>query len=150
MRMKPGRSAWRWMTAACAAIPAGCASAPPSMESDIVYPAHVGQREMLDIQVVQHATTIEFTNTTARAFGPCRMWLNARFSRALDGLRVGETLTLNVSEFRDEFNESFRHGGFWATRPGDRLVLAQIEVPPTGGGEKPSLLGLVVVGRPAN
>jgi hypothetical protein len=97
------------------------------------------REETLDIQVFRRTQTIELTNTTARRFGPGTLWLNARFARAIDGLDVGQTLVLPLAGFRDEFSDSFRSGGFFATEKPYRLVLAELE---TEG----RMRGLVVVG----
>lgn len=107
------------------------------------YPGRLPQQGNVNIQVVRQTTTVELTNTTARAFGPSTLWLNARYSRPIPELRVGQSLTLSMKEFRDEHGDAFRHGGFFATETPDRLVLAQIET--TGAEGEPELIGLVVV-----
>ena len=108
------------------------------------YPGSLAQQGNVNIQVVRQTTTVELTNTTARAYGPSTLWLNGRFSRPIEELKVGQTLTLSMKEFRDEHGDAFRHGGFFATETPDRLVLAQIETKDAEG--KPELIGLVVVG----
>jgi len=45
-------------------------------------------------------------------------------------------------EFRNEFSEAFRGGGFFATEAPERLVMAQLETEIDG---KPQLLGMIVV-----
>ncbi len=107
------------------------------------YPGRLAQKGNVNIQVVRQTTTIELTNTTARAFGPSTIWLNARYSRPIPELKVGQTLTLSMKEFRDEHGDAFRHGGFFAAEAPDRLVLAQIETTDAEG--QPELIGLVVV-----
>ena len=97
----------------------------------------------LDIQVIKHDTTLEFTNTTARTFGPATLWLNSYFSRPIDGLAVGQTLTLPLSSFRNEHSEKFRGGGLFAAEAPEKLVLAELETTDDG---RPVLLGLIVVG----
>lgn len=121
---------------------AGCSSGPRAVDYARAYPA-LKQGETLDIQVFRRAKRIELTNTTARAFGPSTLWLNAWYSRPLGGLGVGQTLDLPLKEFRDENSEPFRGGGFFAAEAPDRLVLAQLET--TGPDGKPLMLGLVVV-----
>ncbi len=123
---------------ALAAVPAACTSHAPIVPGP-VYPGEMMREETLDIQVFRRTQTIELTNTTARRFGPGTLWLNARFARAIDGLDVGQTLVLPLAEFRDEFSERFRAGGFFATEKPYRLVLAELE---TEG----RMRGLVVVG----
>lgn len=106
------------------------------------YPLDRAQTATLDIQVVRDETTITLTNATARAFPATRMWINQWYSREIPGLGVGETLRLELSEFKDEYGQEFRAGGFWATRKPERLVLAQLEA-------EEGMLGLVVVDRGA-
>jgi len=120
----------------------GCRSEPRAVDYARNYPA-IRQGETVNIQVFRRPTEIELTNTTARAFGPCTLWLNARFSRPLDALGVGQTLVIPLAEFRDLNSEAFRGGGFFATEVPDRLVLAQLET--KGADETASMLGLVVV-----
>lgn len=130
---------------ACAMLAAGlsgCSSGPRAVEYARAYPA-LKQGETLDIQVFRREKRIELTNTTARAFGPSTLWLNAWFSRPIKSLAVGETLDLPLSEFRDENSEAFRGGGFFAAEAPEKLVLAQLET--TDADAKPVLLGLVVV-----
>lgn len=110
------------------------------------YPYAQNQGEVLDIQVFLKPTTLVLTNTTAREFGPTRIWLNQRFSRDVDSIDVGESLELKLSGFRDEFGEKWRGGGFFATETPERLVLAQLE-PLDSEGLGAGLLGMIVVAR---
>ena len=122
------------MSFACA----GCSSAPSEIADGPVYPA-VAQSRVLDVQVFRDEVQIRLTNTSARTFGPCRMWLNQWYSRELSGLAAAETTTLSLAEFKDRYGRAFRAGGFFATERPDRVVLVQIE-------EGAELVGLVVVG----
>jgi hypothetical protein len=94
----------------------------------------------VDIQVFRHGTIIRFTNTTARSFPAGRMWLNQWYSREIPPLGVGEKMQLSLREFKDQYGESFRAGGFFATRRPAKLVLAQLDV-------DDELVGLVVIGE---
>lgn len=104
------------------------------------YPQQVTRAQTLDIQVIRRSTRIELTNTTGRNFGPSIMWLNGRFSKNVEPLPIGKTLTLRLSEFEDEYGESFRGGGFFATEKPELLSLAELQ--PEGTTE---MLPLVVV-----
>ncbi len=125
-----------------AAVLGGCAGTRIDTTHARPYPAEVAQGETLDIQVFRRKGQVEFTNTTARSFGPATLWLNRWFSRPIEPLAVGESRSYRLDEFRDEFGEGFRPGGFWATRSPDRLFLAQLEVERENG---PTLYGLIVV-----
>lgn len=83
--------------------------------------------EVLDIQVFRNVTTLELTNTTARSFEDATIWLNQRYSMPIGGLDIGESLELPLRRFVDEYGDTFRAGGFFATRDPDPVVLAQLE-----------------------
>lgn len=104
------------------------------------FPEEKAQTATLDIQVVRDETHIRMTNTTARSFGKSRVWINKWFSRDIERFDVGQTLEFNLYEFRDQYGEAFRAGGFFATKKPERLVLAQLETADT-------LVGMVVVAR---
>jgi hypothetical protein len=124
----------------------GCQSAPAPVPYARPYPDLV-QKESLNVQVFRRTQTVELTNTTARSIGPSTLWLNGRFCRPIDGLAIGQSLELPLKDFRDEFFDPFRGGGFFAVEAPERLVLAQLETHDVEG--KPVMLGLVVVGGEA-
>ncbi len=139
------RCAWRALGAGALVLAlASCRSAPSPASYSRPFPPTLRQTRTLDIQVVRDGTRIELTNTTARAFGPSSIWLNRRYVRPIERLGVGQTLRLSLTDFRDEYGEAYRAGGFFAADAPDRLVHAEIES--TGADGKPELLGLVVVG----
>lgn len=117
--------------------PAGCTSG-SKVAGGRAYPTHKPQTRVLDIQVIRRDTRITATNVTSEAIGPCTMWVNAEFSREFDGLAIGESKTLSLLDFHNEFGESFRGGGFFATQRPSDLVQAQLE------GET-EMTGLIVV-----
>lgn len=121
----------------------GCSTTPTAVDYARSYPTGVARGKTLDIQVFRETQYIEFTNTTATAYGPSTLWLNGRYCLPIEGLAIGQTLKFRLNEFRDEFSEPFREGGFFAIEKPDRLVLAQLE---TNGDAGPVMLGLVVVG----
>jgi hypothetical protein len=127
----------------------GCRSAPQQVEYARAFPEPWQQTRVLDIQVFKRTTTVEFTNTTNQAFGPSTLWLNQRFSLPIDGLAVGETKSLRLKDFRDEFSEPFRDASFFATEIPDRLVLVQLEPQRAEPGAETELIGMIVVsGQP--
>lgn len=125
---------------------AACSSSPKPIPADgPVYPGDAAaQAKVLNVQVLRSGPTITFTNTTAGPLGPCRMWLNQRFNRMIDRIDVGQSVSLDLYSFTDEFGESFRGGGFFSMNRPDKLVLAQLESPDAEG--KPTLLGLITIG----
>ncbi|QOJ00539.1 MAG: hypothetical protein HRU70_08565 [Phycisphaeraceae bacterium] len=130
--------------AALALVPLCGCSSPATLSDGTAYPRELRQASTLDIQVFRRGRDLELTNTTARSFGPCTVWLNGRYSKRLDGIAVGETLRLELSGFRDEFGEPFKAGGFFAAEIPDIVILCQIEEAPEGSGRV--LWGLRVAG----
>lgn len=105
-----------------------CSNAPRVIEG-VSYPSRPKAIPQLDIQVFREddGTTLALTNTSARAFGPSRIWLNMWYSLEVPGLAIGETLRAPISEFRDEHGDAIRAGGFFATRPAEPIALAELE-----------------------
>lgn len=130
------------LLAACDSIPTGLRNEPVGAY-DRPYPRELPQSRVVDVQVLRGPeTTISMTNTTAETFGPSTLWLNGRFSRPITGFAPGQTLELNLYNFRDEHGEKFRGGGFFATKPPEKIVHAQLETLENG---ESTLVGLIVV-----
>lgn len=125
----------------------GCTSVAP-VDYARPYPRELPAGQTVDVQVFRRATTLDFTNTTASPLGPGTIWLNRRFSRPIkEPIGVGQSVAIPLGEFRDEFGDPFRAGGFWASDMPDALVLCQVEQAPASGAEaeKPVIVGLVTV-----
>ncbi len=106
------------------------------------YPEDIAQGEVFDVQVFREVTTLRFTNTTTRDFGPSVIWVNKRYSLPISGVASGETIELDLTTFVDEFGDVYRAGGFFAQRTPAPVVLVQIE---TIENDSPVLHGFVVV-----
>ncbi len=139
MNTRTGLALCLSISAVCVGL-GGCSSSVDPALAGPEYPAEKSQTSTLDIQVVRSDTTITVTNTTARAYGKSRLWLNRWYSREIDGLGVGQTMELTLKSFHDQHGEAFRSGGFWATRKPQTVQQVQLE---TADG----LLGLVAVGK---
>lgn len=138
----------RVLASAIVLAPLGACSSLPPVDYARPYPKELPAGQTIDVQVFRRSKTLDFTNTTATPIGPGTIWLNRRFSRPLtQPIGVGQSVALPLREFRDEFGDPFREGGFWASDIPDALVLCQIEQPIAGGGEdsKPLIIGLVTV-----
>ncbi len=122
----------------------GCRSEPTPVEWAMTFPEGVRQSTSMDIQVFRRTTSLLLTNTSTRVFGPSRIWVNKQFSLPIDGLAVGQTLDLDLRDFRNEHSESFRAGGFFAIDQPKQISIVQIEVP-RASGQGTELLGLVLV-----
>lgn len=125
------------------AIEVGCQSVPP-VDYARSYPVELPPGPTVDVQVFRKTSTLDFTNTTAEPLGPGTIWLNRWFSRPLPkAIGVGESVSIPLTEFRDEFGDPFRAGGFFATEAPTALVLCQIET--LREGQSPEIIGLVTV-----
>ncbi len=132
------------LSAALLGLFAGCSSAPKAQDANPhLYPSRAARSQVLDVQVLKRSTEIEFTNTSSRAFGACTVWLNARYRLDLASIAVGQTFVLPLDEFKDEYGDNFRPGGFWAAEDPEQLVLTQIETLSTEG--KVELVGLITI-----
>ncbi len=127
-------------------LSAGCAS--EQTLDGPAYPA-LTQSATVDVQVSRDSTEITMTNTTAKPLPAGRMWINAWFSREFPGLGVGQSLTLDLYDFKDRYNVAFNGGGFFATQRPDRVVQAQLHAGATDtGAPSGELIGLVVIHTP--
>lgn len=109
------------------------------------YPTGFERLEPSNIQLYRQGRSITLTNTTARSFGPSTIWLNQWFARDIEGLAVGQTLTLSLADFSDEYGDTFKGGGFFATTAPDRIVLAELETRDENNAA--ALIPLIVVGE---
>lgn len=122
---------------------AGCGSTPP-VDYARPYPKELPPGRVVDVQVFRKSKTLDFTNTTAAPLGPGTLWLNRRFSRPIkEAIGVGQSVSIPLVEFRDEFGDPFRAGDFWAADNPDSLVLAQLETPREG--QPAEIVGLITV-----
>ncbi len=113
---------------------AGCRSAPTPVDWAREYPIDlVRGPKPLDIQVFRNARTLEFSNTTAKVLPAGTLWINRRFALPFDGLSVGATFERRLTDFRDEFSDSFRAGGFFAREAPDTVVMVELETPAEQG-----------------
>jgi hypothetical protein len=120
---------------------AGC-SGPSKVEYARAYPLDKVQTQTADIQAQRFETELRITNTAARNLGPGTIWVNQQWAHPLDGLEIGETVTLSLHDFANEYSERFRAGGFFATERPDTVMQVQYEA--NDGSE---LLGMVAVGK---
>lgn len=135
---RPAFAAMLTLLAACSSTPNAIPASPP------VYPSEATtQAQVLNVQVLRSGPTMTFTNTTAQPLGPCRMWLNRRYSRMIDRVEVGQTVSFDLYSFVDEFGDTFRGGGFFSTERPEKLVLTQLETENPGG--PPSLVGFITI-----
>lgn len=106
------------------------------------YPNALPRGSVAPVQVFREVTTLRMTNTTARTFGPGRLWINQQHSAPVGAFNPGDTWELDLRDFTDEFGDVYRAGGFFAQRDPARVVLVEIE---TGPPDNRELVGFVVV-----
>lgn len=123
----------------------GCAST-GELDSGPVYPQASDRVETLDIHAFRSGTRLRLTNTTGRSFGPGMLWLNGRYGYAIDGLAIGQTLKLPLTQFVDEQGRRFGAGGFFAAERPELLALVELTIE-EAEGEPPVKYGLVAVGQ---
>jgi hypothetical protein len=105
-----------------------------------VYPFALHTTDTLDVQVFRDGTDITIVNATATAWPASRIWLNQRFSRSIEGLAAGQTISLNLFTFWDEDGESYPGGGFLSTRTSMPVRLVEI-----GSGQDTPLIGFIAI-----
>lgn len=111
------------------------------------FPADLHQTEQLNIQARRSNHRVTLTNSTPERFEAGTLWINRRFSKPIQSLDIGQTITLDLRNFVDQHGEQFRGGGFFATeRPAD-VMLFQLE---TTRNNETVLLGMVSVGQTPN
>lgn len=112
---------------------------PPSIDA---YP-ELTPTAVHDIQVFRRGTTLTLTNTTATNFPAGILWINQRFGHPTPFFPPGETLQLDLTDFVDQYDSTFRAGGFFATQDPDPIVIAELETMPST--DDAQLHGLIVV-----
>ena len=130
------------MLAAGASV-TGCARSAAFTER-APYPESLTVLPPSNIQLYRQGRTITLSNTTARPFGASTIWLNKWFSRDIKSLAIGESMTLTLGEFTDEYGDAFKGGGFFATTAPERIVHAELE---TQEDAQRVLVPLIVVGQ---
>jgi hypothetical protein len=148
MPMPSGSRSCSLSAATCAALLllGACSTARVQSLDGRAYPGSVVQERVLDVQLIQRPQAVSLTNTTPRTLGPGWLWINGWYSAALPAVGIGERIEIPMRDFRNEFGESPRSGGFWAGRDATRVVHAQIETTDPESGAS-TFLGLVVVGQ---
>lgn len=143
MRPTPARLLPPALIALAAVLLPGCLRSAAFVERD-PYPTNFTTLEPSNIQIYRQGRSITLTNTTATNFGPSTIWLNKWFSREIQGLGIGQSLTISLADFKDQYSDAFKGGGFFATTAPERIVHAELETDAFG---EQALLPLIVVGQ---
>ena len=94
------------------------------------------------MQVFRNDTNIEIVNTTARSYRNVDVWVNQRYVSHVEAIPAGETISLSLWDFKDEYGNLFNAGGFFRTYPPTPVRMVEIQV----SSEDP-LIGLVAIRR---
>ena len=127
----------------------GCGSIPtaltggPKITYARPFPPDFHQVEQLNIQARRDGHMLTLTNSTPHVYEASTIWINRRYSRPIHTLDIGETVSIDMREFYDEFSQPFKGGGFFATERPEDAMLIQLETERNGDVQ---LLGLVSVG----
>lgn len=92
------------------------------------YPAHLGQSEIANVQVMRDGDSIVVVNATARDFRDISLWLNRRYELKVDRIAPGETVTYNVGEFWDAWGGGPNPGGLLRWYDPTPVVLMQAQL----------------------
>ncbi len=102
------------------------------------YPYDAPILRTLDVQVFRDGSKIELVNHTTQPLADFDLWLNERYVRRIEALPPGESVTVSLYEFLDEYQEPFRGGGLWSTKLPDPVVKAEVQ-------DSEGLVGLIVI-----
>jgi hypothetical protein len=104
------------------------------------YPRDQHTPNVADIQVFRDGTKLEIVNSTAHSYRDFDLWLNQRYVRRVDALDAGETITLSLWDFRDEYGDTFSAGGFFRAYEPTPVRMAEIQ--PAPGHD---MIGLITI-----
>jgi hypothetical protein len=106
------------------------------------YPSELHTTDTIPVEVFRDGSSIVIVNATAYGWEHPTIWINQRFSRTVPQLAAGQTISVDLSSFRDNIGESFPAGGFLATRQAMPVTLVEVQA-----SEGQPLLGFVAVRR---
>jgi hypothetical protein len=93
-----------------------------------------------DMQVFRDLTEIEIVNTTAHSYSNVDVWVNQRYVAHVNAIPAGQTITISLWDFKDEYGNRFYAGGFFRTFTATPVRMVEIQT----SAEAP-LIGLVTI-----
>ncbi len=106
------------------------------------YPTELHTTDTIPVEVFRDGTAISIVNATAYGWVNPTIWVNQRFSTTVPRIKAGQTLSIQLSAFRDNIGESFPAGGFLSTRQSMPVTLVEVQ----SAADQP-LVGLIAVRR---
>jgi hypothetical protein len=104
------------------------------------YPQEAHSTSTVDMQVFRRDTIIEIINSTPRSYSDFDLWINQRYVQHVDSLTAGQSITLSLWDFYDEYGDRFNAGGFFRAYTPTPVRLVQIH--PAQGQP---MIGLVTI-----
>ena len=94
-----------------------------------MYPAELGQSEVVEVQVSRSGNTMKVVNGTAIDFRDIKLWLNRRYMLEVDRIAPGATVRFDMGSFWDAWGGGPNPGGLlrWYAPTPVVLVQAQID-----------------------
>lgn len=92
------------------------------------------------MQVFRDNEKIEIVNTTAKTYTDIDIWLNQRYVRHLDLLPAGESVTLSLWDFCDQWGGVINAGGVWRTYTPTPVRMVEIQTSDTE-----PMIGLIAI-----
>jgi len=104
------------------------------------YPFELHSTNTIDVQVFRDHEKLEIVNTTAHEFSEFDVWINQRYVHRVPSLPAGESVTLSLWDFCDQWGGVFNAGGVWRTFEPTPVRMVEIQV-----SETEPLIGLIAI-----
>ena len=105
-----------------------------------MYPDHLGQEEVVDVQVSRSGDTMVLVNGTAIDFKDIKLWLNRRYMVEIEQIKPGETMKIDMGQFWDAWGGGPNPGGLLRWYVPTPIVLIQAQIDQTS-----PLLGFMAI-----
>jgi hypothetical protein len=104
------------------------------------YPFELHNTDSVDIQVFRDHEKLEIINATATSYNDVDIWINQRYVNHVESLPAGESVTLSLWEFGDQWGGVFNAGGVFRTYEPMPVRLVEIQ----SAADAP-LVGLITI-----
>jgi len=104
------------------------------------YPFELHSTDTVDMQVFRDHENIEIVNTTATTYTDVDVWINQRYVRRVDAIHAGQSVTVSLWDFSDQWGGVFNAGGVWRTLEPTPVRLVELQTSEDG-----PLVGLIAI-----